>query len=58
VRGVLVAAGSDTCTLDIEGERVELAYGAITKAHTVFEWGPPPHERARKKQRGRAKERT
>lgn len=58
LRGVLVAAGTDTCGLEIEGERVELAYDAITKAHTVFEWGPPPHERAKKKHRGRAKERT
>ena len=56
MRGVLVDAGSDTCTLDIDGERVELAYDAITKAHTVFEWGPPPHERAKKKNRGRGAE--
>jgi len=57
-RGVLVDAGPAVCTLEVEGERVELAYDAITKAHTVFEWGPPPHERAKKKNRGRAKERT
>jgi ribosome maturation factor RimP len=57
-RGVLVDAGLDGCTLEVDGERVELAYDAITKAHTVFEWGPPPHERAKKKNRGRAKERT
>ena len=56
VRGVLVDAGTDACTLEIEGERVELAYDAITKAHTVFEWGPPPHERAKKKNRGRRAE--
>ena len=58
VRGVLVAAGPAACTLEVDGERVDLAYDAITKAHTVFEWGPPPHERAKKKHRGRAKERT
>jgi ribosome maturation factor RimP len=57
-RGVLVDARLDGCTLEVDGERVELAYDAITKAHTVFEWGPPPHERAKKKNRGRAKERT
>jgi ribosome maturation factor RimP len=58
VRGVLVEAGPEGCVVDEDGTRVEVAYAAITKARTVFEWGPPPHERAKKKNRGRAKEKA
>jgi ribosome maturation factor RimP len=56
VRGVLVDAATDHCVVEHDGAREEIPYAAITKARTVFEWGPPPRERAKKKQRGRAKE--
>jgi len=54
VRGVLVEAGDDGATIDVDGERTEIAYDAVTKARTVFEWGPRP----RPGPRARAKERT
>ena len=54
VRGVLAEAGDDHCVVEVDGTREELAYAAVTKARTVFEWGPQPRERA--KPRRRAKE--
>ena len=56
-RGTLVDAGELTCVVEIDGARVEIAYDSITKARTVFEWGPEPRQRA-KKPRARAKEKA
>jgi ribosome maturation factor RimP len=42
VHGTLVAADDRGCTVDVDGALVELPYDAITKARTVFEWGPAP----------------
>jgi ribosome maturation factor RimP len=57
-RGVLLDAGAERCLVDADGAREQIAYAAITKARTVFEWGPAAHEPARKKSRARAKEST
>jgi ribosome maturation factor RimP len=48
VRGELVEAGSDTCIVATEGERVVVPYDALTKARTVFEWGRPQPARGKK----------
>jgi len=49
VTGVLLAVGDDGITMRIEPEKptdaphtVEIAFGEIDKARTVFEWGPGP----------------
>jgi ribosome maturation factor RimP len=42
VRGVLVATDDDGCTVVVDGEPQRIAFGDITDAHTVFEWGPAP----------------
>jgi ribosome maturation factor RimP len=42
LQGTLVDAGSEGCTIEVDGEREELAYNDITQARTVFEWGPQP----------------
>jgi ribosome maturation factor RimP len=55
VRGILAEAADDHCVVDADGTRITVPYAAVTKARTVFEWGPEPRERA-KKPRGRAKE--
>ena len=52
----LVDAGERRLLVEVDGEREEIAYDAITKAHTVFEWGPAPRQRAKRRTRGRAKE--
>lgn len=52
VRGVLAAAGDTEVTVEVDGEPVTVAYGDITQARTVFEWGPQP----RAASRARAKE--
>ena len=56
-RGTLVDAGEHACVVDIDGEREEIAYASISKARTVFEWGPEPRPRE-KKPRARAKEKA
>jgi ribosome maturation factor RimP len=58
LRGVLVDAGPAGCAVEVDGTRVEVPYDAIARARTVFEWGPQPHERARKRQRRRAEEKA
>jgi ribosome maturation factor RimP len=58
-RGTLVDAGEHACIVDIDGEREEIAYESISKARTVFEWGPEPRPREKTtKTRGRAKEKA
>jgi ribosome maturation factor RimP len=57
LRGTLVDAGELACVVDIDGVREDIAYDAIAKARTVFEWGPEPRQRG-KKTRGRAKEKA
>jgi ribosome maturation factor RimP len=42
LHGTLVAAGEESCTLEVDGTPVELPYDAITSARTVFDWGPAP----------------
>src|SRR5262249_40944187 len=40
VHGTLVDADDARCVVDVDGERVTVAYADVTNAHTVFEWGP------------------
>lgn len=48
VRGTLVSASDDDCTVVADGTPRVIGYDAITAAHTVFEWGPQPKpDRAR-----------
>ena len=42
LEGTLVAADDEHCTIEVDGQREELAYADITQARTVFEWGPQP----------------
>ena len=49
VHGTLVDAGSDGFAVDVEGVREDLAYGDVTQAHTVFEWGPQPRPGQRRR---------
>jgi ribosome maturation factor RimP len=48
VRGELVATDDRGCVVDADDGRHDLAYGDITQARTVFEWGPPPRPASRK----------
>jgi ribosome maturation factor RimP len=57
-RGTLIEAGDERCAVESDGAREEIAYAAVTKARTVFEWGPEPRERSRKTARTRAKEKA
>jgi ribosome maturation factor RimP len=59
-RGTLVDAGELACVVEIDGTREEVAYDSITKARTVFEWGPEPRSggKTTTKTRGRAKEKA
>ncbi len=54
LQGTLVDAGSDSCTIEVDGEREELAYADITQARTVFEWGPQPRPGQAKKKKAKA----
>jgi len=42
VHGTLVEAGVESCELDVDGVREQVAYADVTHARTVFEWGPQP----------------
>ena len=42
LQGTLVDAGSEHCTVEVDGQREEIAYADITQARTTFEWGPQP----------------
>jgi len=42
LHGVLVDSDDEGCTIDTDGRRVQVRYGDITQARTVFEWGPQP----------------
>jgi len=48
LQATLVAADEAHCTIEVDGEREELAYTDITQARTVFEWGPQPRPGQRK----------
>src|SRR4051812_33224226 len=49
LQGTLVASDDTTGTVEVDGEREQLAYADITQARTVFEWGPQPRPGQRKK---------
>jgi len=49
LEGTLVAADDAHCTIEVDGQREELAYDDITQARTVFEWGPQPRPGKSKK---------
>ncbi len=59
-RGVLVEAGDEQCVVEHDGVRDAIAYVAVTKARTVFEWGPQPRPGAKstKRERDRAPKRA
>jgi len=40
LQGRLVDVDDAGCTVDVDGEHHRVAYDDITKARTVFEWGP------------------
>ena len=61
LRGVLAAADDDGFTIDADGTTEEIAYGDVTQARTVFEWGSAPkpgkgEKRERAKKRAKKKE--
>src|SRR4051812_23088871 len=37
-RGQLVEAGDDSCTVEVDGSPVPIAYDDVVSARTVFEW--------------------
>jgi ribosome maturation factor RimP len=47
-RGILAEAGDEQCVVEVDGTRVPIAYDAVTKARTVFEWGAQPRARGKK----------
>ncbi len=47
-RGVLAAADDGGIDVDFDTGREHLAYGDVTQARTVFEWGPKPKPGQRK----------
>jgi ribosome maturation factor RimP len=49
LEGTLIAADDAHCTVEVDGQREELAYDGITQARTVFEWGPQPRPGKSKK---------
>jgi ribosome maturation factor RimP len=57
VTGTLLAAGEDGFTLagpEVPGESMEIGYGRVERARTVFQWGPEP-KRATRETRERVK---
>ncbi|MEM7095878.1 MAG: ribosome maturation factor RimP [Actinomycetota bacterium] len=42
IKGTLTAADDDTVTIDVDGEAHQFSYERISKAKTVFDWGPAP----------------
>lgn len=42
VRGVLVGVNDESIVLDVDGDERTIEIADITKAVTVFEWGPAP----------------
>ncbi len=42
LKGTLTAADDDQVTIEVDGEPVTMSYDRITKAKTVFDWGPGP----------------
>ena len=57
-RGVLVDAGDDACTVDVDGEPVQITYDSIVAARTVFEWGPAPKPGSGGRQKKSAKKKV
>lgn len=55
LKGTLTAADDDQVTIDVDGEPMTLSYERITKAKTVFDWGPGPKPGKRPKSAGNAK---
>ena len=53
LQGTLVDADAEHCTIEVDGEREQLAYDDITQARTVFEWGPQPRPGQRKAAHGK-----
>lgn len=49
VAGTLVAADDDSFTLEIDGEARTFDYERVSKAKTVFDWGPKPKPGKQKK---------
>ena len=57
-RGVLTHADDDACTLDVDGEPVQITYDSIVTARTVFEWGPAPKPGSGGRQKKSAKKKV
>jgi ribosome maturation factor RimP len=57
-RGVLLEAGDDACTLEVDGSHVHVAYDAVVAARTVFEWGPAPKPGSGGRQKKSAKKKV
>jgi ribosome maturation factor RimP len=55
-RGVLVDADDGGCVVEVEGTSEPIAYDAITKARTVYDWGAASRPAAPVGRKQRAKE--
>lgn len=49
IQGVLMGCDDDGITIEEDGVPRRLAFGHITKARTVFEWGPAPKNKTKEK---------
>ncbi len=49
--GVLTAAGAESIELLVDDATYTISYDAITKARTIFEWGPSPKPGSSKKKK-------
>ena len=49
IQGVLMGCDDDGITIEADGVPRRLAFGHITKARTVFEWGPAPKNKTKEK---------
>ena len=49
IQGVLTGCDDDGITIEEDGVPRRLAFGHITKARTVFEWGPTPKNKTKEK---------
>ncbi len=57
-RGLLVEAGDDGCTVDVDGSHLNVSYDAVVAAHTVFEWVPAPKPGSGRRQKKSAKKKV
>ncbi|MCQ3809307.1 MAG: ribosome maturation factor RimP [Acidimicrobiia bacterium] len=49
LQGVLMEYDDDGITIEVDGVPLQVAFNDITKARTVFEWGPLPKKKIKEK---------